>query len=314
MILHPPGTVAGGTPIVLVLFLWAGTTPVEAQQVGDTTFVPDLGAPAFRSGEGPRVVVDGAHVNFHTVDGRYGSFARVLQEDGFQVEGSSDPFTASSLEGVDLLVIANALNPRNEEDWSLPTPSAFTDEEIQVVRSFVEEGGSLLLLADHMPFPGAAGKLASAFGFELNNGFALDTASQGPLVFRRSDGSLAPHPFITGGGGGERVDSVATFTGSAFNTPPGAVTLLILPDQITSLMPEVAWEFGPETKSVDVGGWAQGAILEVGLGRVAVFGEAAMFSAQLAGAAEVPMGMNAPIAGQNAQFLVNLVRWLTRAS
>ena len=60
-----------------------------------------------------------------------------------------------------------------------------------------------------------------------------------------------------------------------------------------------------------MGGWAQGAVREVGQGRVAVFGEAAMLSAQVAGPNRVPAGMNAPGAEQNATLLRNLVRWLT---
>ena len=46
-------------------------------------------------------------------------------------------------------------------------------------------------------------------------------------------------------------------------------------------------------------------------GRVAAFGEAAMFSAQLGGPESLPMGMNAPEAGQNAQFLLNVFHWLS---
>jgi hypothetical protein len=51
--------------------------------------------------------------------------------------------------------------------------------------------------------------------------------------------------------------------------------------------------------------------LNIGKGRVAVFGEAAMFSAQLAGPKKSPMGMNAPIAKQNPQFLLNVMHWLS---
>ena len=51
--------------------------------------------------------------------------------------------------------------------------------------------------------------------------------------------------------------------------------------------------------------------MEVGKGRVAIFGEAAMFSAQLAGPEKVPMGMNNPVAKQNPQFLLNVMRWLS---
>ena len=46
-------------------------------------------------------------------------------------------------------------------------------------------------------------------------------------------------------------------------------------------------------------------------GRVAVFGEAAMFTAQLNVWASTKMGMNGPIADQNPQFLLNVMHWLT---
>jgi hypothetical protein len=45
---------------------------------------------------------------------------------------------------------------------------------------------------------------------------------------------------------------------------------------------------------------------------MAVFGEAAMFSAQLAGPFQFRMGMNAPGAEQNHQLLLNVMHWLTR--
>jgi hypothetical protein len=52
-------------------------------------------------------------------------------------------------------------------------------------------------------------------------------------------------------------------------------------------------------------------VMKVGKGRVAIFGEAAMFSAQLGGPQKLPMGMNAPVAKQNPQFLLNVMHWLS---
>jgi hypothetical protein len=52
--------------------------------------------------------------------------------------------------------------------------------------------------------------------------------------------------------------------------------------------------------------------MKVGKGRVAVFGEAGMFTAQLAGPKQTPMGMNAPEAEQNHQLVLNLLHWLSR--
>jgi hypothetical protein len=38
-----------------------------------------------------------------------------------------------------------------------------------------------------------------------------------------------------------------------------------------------------------------------------------MFTAQLAGPTRWKVGMNSPLAGQNAAFLLNILRWLTGA-
>jgi hypothetical protein len=43
-----------------------------------------------------------------------------------------------------------------------------------------------------------------------------------------------------------------------------------------------------------------------------VFGEAAMFSAQLAGEQQGKMGMNNDLAKENPQFLLNIIHWLDR--
>jgi hypothetical protein len=51
-------------------------------------------------------------------------------------------------------------------------------------------------------------------------------------------------------------------------------------------------------------------MLQHGAGRVVVFGEAAMFSAQLAGPEKIPMGMNQESATQNPQLLLNIIHWL----
>jgi hypothetical protein len=154
----------------------AGAVPLRApaQQVADTAFRPAPSAPAFAPGTGPRVGIDGAHHDFHTIGGRYLPFAELLRRDGYRVAAFGSPFTAEALRSVDVLVVANALAARNETDWTLPTPSAFAPEEIAAVRAWVAGGGSLLLIADHMPFAGAAADLAAAFGIRWANGFALD--------------------------------------------------------------------------------------------------------------------------------------------
>ena len=78
-----------------------------------------------------------------------------------------------------------------------------------------------------------------------------------------------------------------------------------------SLMPDVAWEFGTNTRIVPVDGWYQAAVAHVGRGRVAAFGEAAMFTAQWAGPDNGWFGLRSPGAEQNQQFLLNVAHWLS---
>ncbi|MET0625867.1 MAG: DUF4350 domain-containing protein [Pyrinomonadaceae bacterium] len=283
----------------------------QAQQVADTAFKPPIPNPAYRPGRGPVVLLDEAHFNFHTAEGRYKPFAELLRRDGYVVRASSLKFSKAALRGGRILVIANPLAERNQNDWTLPTPSAFSEEEVAAVRDWVKGGGSLLLIADHMPFPGAAETLALAFGVRFSNGYAVDSRAQGPMLFKLSDGSLKEHPITRGRANAERVDSVATFTGSAFQVEKGGQPLLVLGASVSSFMTTVAGQITNETPRVPVNGWYQGAVLRFGKGRVAVFGEAAMFSAQLAGPNRGPMGMNAPVAAQNPQFLLNVMHWLS---
>lgn len=50
--------------------------------------------------------------------------------------------------------------------------------------------------------------------------------------------------------------------------------------------------------------------MEYGKGRVVMSGEAAMFTAQLAGPQQVRVGMNSPYAANNFRLLLNIIHWL----
>jgi hypothetical protein len=156
--------------------------------------------------------------------------------------------------------------------------------------------------------------LARQFGFEYRNGFAAANKHQPPtkLAFSAATGGLKASPGSLGRNDEEKIDSVVTFTGSAFQAPAQAIPVLVFGDDAVSLEPVRAWDFDQNTPKIPIGGWCQGALLEVGKGRVAAFGEAAMFTAQLSGAQKRKFGMNDPEAAQNAQFLLNVMHWLAR--
>ena len=276
-----------------------------AQQVADTLYSPAISNPAYTQAGGSVILLDEVHHNFHTASGRFKAFANVLRKDGYVVNGSTDEFSNKQLEKAKILVIANALHSSNTQKWTLPTPSAFTDAEIEVVNKWVSNGGSLFLIADHMPFPGAAEKLAASFGFKFYNGFAMKKS--GKDIFSPGKG-LMENTITQGRNEKEKITSLQTFTGQAFEIPEGAQPVVVLHSSYQVKMPQTAWEFKKDTPAIAGDKLVQGAYMKFGKGRVVVFGEAAMFTAQLQG--KNKMGMNTKSASQNAQFLLNTIHWL----
>lgn len=303
------------TLVALSLGAACVSTAGPGQRV-DLEFQPPIVAPAFDIGAGPVVLIDEAHRNMHTAEGSHKPFAELLRRDGYVVHPSEVPFTPEALARADILVVANALSEQDTEAWELPTPSAFSPDEITAVRDWVEDGGALLLIADHMPWPGAAAELAEAFGLLFINGYVGDFCvgcAGFRLTFKRADDSLADHPITNGRSPSERVGNVITETGQAFRPSQGTRVepLMVLSDEAVLFMPRDFREENTDaTPRLSAAGWYQGVVLRRGAGRVAAFGEAAMFSAQV-GSDGKPMGMNDPEADQNYQFVLNVMHWLS---
>ena len=281
-----------------------------AQQIPDTAFLPPMNTPMYASERGPVVYIDEGHHNFHTREGRYASFARLAERDGYVVKSYEGTFTQSKLETGKILLISNALHKKNVENWFVPVYSAFTKKEIKTLETWVREGGSLWLIADHMPLAGAAKDLGAAFGFGFTDGFVFDSTHQGPAVFSLENEGLKENVITQGRNPKESVDRIATFMGQAFQIPTEAQPILSFGPDYVNLLPDTAWVFGPHTKTLPAKDWIHGAYMSYGKGRLVVFGEAAMFSAQLAGPDKRPMGMNHPEAKQNYQLLLNILHWL----
>jgi hypothetical protein len=280
---------------------------IFAQQQPDLEFNTSVENPAYKK-DGPRVMFDEAHHNFHTTEGRYKPFVDLLMNDGYRVVRNRQPFTKTSLSSFKILVISNALGAEELDDEGADK-SAFTDEEIQAVHDWVKSGGSLLLIADHAPFGGAAATLASRFGIDMNNGYTFDeknsvAGSPSQLIFSRENKLLADHPIADGRNENERVNLLQSFTGQSLKGPKDSVAILNLSDTATD-SPNFQREL-----VASAAGRAQALALKFGKGRVVVQGEAAMLSAQVSGAEKHRMGMNVP-GNDNMQYVLNLMHWLS---
>ncbi len=305
--------------VLLFLLVICSIGEMNGQQV-TAEFEPKVSHPMFALGKGPLILIDESHHNFHTISptiaydvndqtieilGRYSAFKKLLIKDGFNVNPLKAGINSDILETASVLVIANALSERNVDDWSLPNPSAFSTEEIKVIVSWVAKGGSLLLIADHQPFPGAAAELAEEFGVLFYNG------STDRLYFNRLSETLNSHPVTEGRNDLEKIDSLITFGGQAFRFKPdldGEPLLVIGENQKMDLHWNPCKPYTDKVPSIRIDGMFQGAVIKYQLGRVAIFGEAAMFTAQLSDGN--PMGINHPQALQHTQFILNLFHWL----
>ena len=250
------------------------------------------------------MLFDEAHHNFHTASGRYKPFADLMASDGYQIIPNGEKFSRDVLRKGDVLVIANALGAEGMGQTEAANP-AFTDAECDAVRSWVEEGGSLLFISDHAPMGSAAECLAKRLGVSMSEGATADTAhSEGGdtvLVFTGRTSYWATTRLPGGAMKPSESNKIQTFTGTSVKGPEGSVPILKLAN--------TAVESGTDDKTVSAAGRAQGVVFSLGKGRVVVMGEAAELSAQVFGVDE-EFGMNVP-GIDNRQMAINIMHWLS---
>lgn len=297
--------------IILSLIVAASTLSIShAQQVADPNFSTKVDRPAYKK-KGPKVLFDEAHNNFHTASGRYKPFADLLTSDGYQVTPNKEKFSAATLKGFKILVIANAMGAAQMNMPGASNP-AFTAEECDAVRDWVRQGGALLLVADHAPVGGANQILGQRFGINMSKqytadeqNFEKDTQNPGFIVYTRESGRLADHAITRGRNGAEQVNKIIAFTGQSLKGPADSFAFMKLADSAQDLMP------GADCKPVSAAGRSQGIAMKFGKGRAVFLGEAAMLSAQLAGPNQAKFGMNRP-GIDNRQLALNIMHWLSR--
>jgi len=310
--------------IAVAVLLLAG--PALAQeQVGDLDWRPKVASPAYAT-NGPVVLVDQGHGGEQTIEGRYAAFAALMRADGYRIDASGRRFDApGALDGVAVLVIANPARPADGS-----RASAFDDAEIEVIGRWVEQGGALLLAADHAPHGAAAQALAARFGVSMGTGYAFQPVGDdvtANLVFPRP--ALADHPIIEGRDESERVTVAQSFTGQSLSGPKDAAVLMAMStdareapdlDALQTIRRRLRAGQDPSVVLAELSRPAlpaQGLAFRFGEGRVVVLGEAGMLTAQIVRFPDQPdrepirMGLNTT-GHDDQQFALNLMHWLSR--
>jgi hypothetical protein len=277
------------------------------QQQADSNFDASVTHPAYPKTH-PRILFDEAHNNFHTAAGRYKPFVDLISNDGYQVVPNKQKFATETLKEFQVLVIANALGSPNADAIEASDP-AFTQSECDAVREWVRNGGALLLITDHAPAAAAAAILSASFGVEMSKAYTGDPANfqrialdVSWIMYSRENKALGDHAITRGRDDSERISRVLSFTGQSLKGPQGSTPLLKLSDAAYDVFDGNKPQ---QAKLSPAAGRSQAVALEFGKGRVVVFGEAAMLTAQ-----EKNFGMNYP-GIDNRQLALNVMRWLT---
>ena len=297
--------------LLLVLIIFSACA---SRQRPDDTYDVSVKDPAFEATH-PIIVLDEAHNNTHTISGTYGPFAKLISNDGCTVRDNDEPFSAKSLMGADLLVIANAKGGKHNAKET----AAFSTAECKAVKQWVEAGGSLLLIADHYPFGSAAQNLSQQFGVHMFNGETTDTIHGGGsfkdrLQFSSKNQLLAMNEITQGINSSNAVTTVIADRGQSLNVPDSAIVLLKLSESSFHALPNSIWTKGDKTYTrfadpVPAFGNCQGLAMKVGKGKVIILGEASMLTAQTFEGEK--FGINAGD-NDNKQFALNIVRWLLK--
>jgi hypothetical protein len=281
----------------------------QGGQMADPDFDARIAKPAYAA-NGPKVLFDEAHNNFHTSGGRYKPFAELITNDGYQIKANKQKFSAEVLKGFQILVISNALGDPRMGASEASNP-AFTNEECDAVRDWVRAGGALLLIADHAPMGSANQILGQRFGIDMSKMFTVDeenyakeSENPGFIVYTRESGRLVDTAITRGRNEQERVNKIIAFTGQSLKGPADSIAFMKLADTAQDRMP------GPDSKPASAAGRAQGIALNFGKGRAVFLGEAAMLSAQITGANQTKFGMNYP-GIDNRQLALNIMHWLS---
>jgi len=271
----------------------AKPTPPSELTVDDS-FSPTIPRPAFSAGKGPRVAVDEHHRNVVSLASYFRPVGRFLEKDGYVVQAWTQTFEPSALQGVQVVVIANAQAP----EGAAAGASAFTAGEAKALERWVRSGHGLLLIADRAPFGGPAQLLANALGVRLDDNTVLtkdpDGKPTGELsISIQSDGDPT-HPIFSG------VSRVVYVVGESLSGPG---PILKAPKGTYS---------GPTADATD-GPPSAGKPLVLafshGKGRVVVIGDAGIASAFGSVKGSAHRGISE---ADNATFVRNVIRWLAR--
>jgi hypothetical protein len=304
--------------LIIAFLLFVSVLTSEGQQINDSLFNTAVAHPAYQNPR-PRVLIDAAHFNlFSTTTNRIQPLTKLLEADGYQVDTADSRFTRNLLFNHKVLVILTAIGASPQSDSTYF--SAFTDTEIEVLYSWIKDGGSLLFGLDHSPYNYAGEKLLRKLGVGIQFGVIEDSVysegglEKGPdgrrqnLVFSRENRLLGNHPIIAGRDTTEAIIRVGISSGQSIQPPKGGSVLFKLSSTAYNAGAGSSTTYRKPIRAYN----ASAVAFTLGKGRVVITADCSMWTAQLMKLDDkwVQFGM-AREDLDNRQLALNVFHWLS---
>ncbi len=208
---------------LFILLLLSSLT--HAQMLNDSPFNATVAHPKFKQGKGPSILIDAAHHNFIIEMGLIKPLVDVLHADGYKPIIDSQVFTKAYLSKYKMLVIMPAMPFQFGSKNIITDEITFTNEELNNLHDWVNDGGSLLMLSEHAPIDKSMTPLFNKFGLSTTTGIIFDsvycdtnyknTTYQMLIQYTSSNGLLnTNHPITKGQNSGEAIHQILTYGGS----------------------------------------------------------------------------------------------------
>ncbi|OUW38424.1 MAG: hypothetical protein CBD44_00665 [Flavobacteriaceae bacterium TMED184] len=175
--------------------------------------------PSFEFNEGPLVMIDAAHKNFFVQSHLIKPLVDIVLNDGYRVSFIDKKLTKENLNQAKILIIITALPFDFATQSSAAGMETYTENELNEVQAWVNNGGSLLVFSEHAPFDQAINPLLKKFEIESSVGVTIDTLNYDKsynyrmIVFKGNNLNNS-HPLVNGK---YEVKKLVSFGGSALS-------------------------------------------------------------------------------------------------
>jgi len=175
--------------------------------------------PSFKFNEGPLVIIDAAHKNFFVQSHLIKPLVDIVLNDGYRVSFIDKKLTKENLNQAKILIIITALPFDFATQSSAAGMETYTENELNEVQAWVNNGGSLLVFSEHAPFDQAINPLLKKFEIESSVGVTIDTLNYDKsynyrMIVFKGDNLNNSHPLVNGK---YEVKKLVSFGGSALS-------------------------------------------------------------------------------------------------